>query len=241
MVLADVNEVKSPVGCRKSVPLTPTIVDFLLDLFSGSAHVIAELHNVAALGRSEGDLNLARALLREGRLDDAATALRNAADKGAYPWSVAWFSGLVNFQKGEMDAAIERFERILDTNFAEARRRGFDFSYDYRVRNQLALALFERAKHTPPGQDSETQLHAALGQFKSTLTIDPENATAHYGLAQVYASLGNEDAASHHRTLHEIYRPDDTAPGEAVQIARRRNPAANHAANALANLSVLPK
>ncbi|MCZ6618460.1 MAG: multiheme c-type cytochrome [Gammaproteobacteria bacterium] len=189
---------------------------------------------VAALGQSEGDLNLARALLREGRLDDAATALRNAADKGAYPWLVAWFSGLIDFQNGEMDSAIERFERILDTNFAEARRRGFDFSYDYRVRNQLALALFERAKHLRPGQDSETQLRAALGQFKSTLTIDSENVTAHYGLAQVYASLGNEDAASHHRTLHETYRPDDTAPGEAVQIARRRNPAANHAANALA-------
>ena len=189
---------------------------------------------VAALHRSDGDLNLARVRLREGRLNDASLALQRAADAGAYPWSVAWFGGLIDFQNGELDSAIDAFTRILDTRFSEARRRGFDFSLDYRVRNQLALALFERAKHARSERIAEPLLRQALVQFKATLELDSENVTAHYGLAQVYTRLGDEDAARHHRTLHETYRPDDTAPGQSLQLARRNNPAANQAADALA-------
>ena len=67
----------------------------------------AAFREVAELGRAEGDLNLARVLIREGRLDEAGEALRRAAANGAYPWSVAWFGALVDLQNGEFDAAIE--------------------------------------------------------------------------------------------------------------------------------------
>lgn len=188
---------------------------------------------VARLGRAEGDVNLARVMIREGRLAEASEALRRAASNGAWPWSVAWFGGLVDMQNGEFDAAIRSFTDLIDTRFEEARRRGFDFSRDYRVQNALALALFERAKLASTRAGEETLLRSALARHEAALAEDPENVTAHYGLAQIHARLGNEAAASHHRTLHSTYRPDDNAQDRAVAAARRRDPAANFAAEAL--------
>lgn len=188
---------------------------------------------VAGLGRAEGDVNLARVMIREGRLDEASEALRRAASNGAWPWSVAWFGGLVDMQNGEFEAAIRSFTDLIDTRFEDARQRGFDFSRDYRVQNALAQALFERAKLASTRADEETLLRSALVHHEAALGEDPENVAAHYGLAQVHARLGNEEAASRHRALHSIYRPDDNAQDRAVAAARRRDPAANFAAEAV--------
>ena len=57
--------------------------------------------------------------------------------------------------------------------------------------------------------------------------------TAHYNLALIQGQLGNRDKASYHRKLHERYRPDDNARDRAVSVARRANPAADHAAQAV--------
>ena len=188
---------------------------------------------VAALDRPEGDLNLARVMIREGRLDEAADSLRRAAANGAYPWSVAWFGGLVDMQNGEFDAAIASFTDLVDTRFEEARRRGFDFSRDYRVQNALAQALFERAKTAPTRDEEERLLRLAADRHEAALSEDPENVAAHYGLAQVHARLGDEETANRHRTLHATYRLDDNARDRAITAARRRDPAANFAADAV--------
>ena len=62
---------------------------------------------------------------------------------------------------------------------------------------------------------------------------DPENVAAHYGLAQAYADLGREAEAATHRALHAKYKPDDNARDRAVALARRRDPAADRAANSV--------
>ena len=193
----------------------------------------AAFHQVANLGRAEGDLNLARVLIREGRLDEAGEALRRAAANGAYPWSVAWFGALVDLQNGEFDAAIESLTALVETRFEEARRRGFDFSRDYRLLNTLGRALFERAKLAPSADDERQWLEAAAERYRQALAVDPENVTAHYGMAQVAARLGDEPMEDRHRGLHEKYRPDDNAKDRAIAAARRRDPAANHAAEAV--------
>ena len=193
----------------------------------------AAFHTVAALGQGAGDLNLGRLLLREGRLDEAAGALAMAAGKGAYPWSVAWFDAQVQLQTGRLDAAIDGFEQLASTRFAEARRRGFDFSRDYRLLNALGGALFERAKLASDAAAAEAWLRNAAERFAQALAIDPENAAAHYGLAQVHARLGDEPAASRHLALHDTYRRDDNAADRAVALARARDAAANHAAEAV--------
>ncbi|MEM7234174.1 MAG: multiheme c-type cytochrome, partial [Planctomycetota bacterium] len=90
---------------------------------------------VGELGRPDGPLNRARVYVKEGRLEEAVEALKMASanDPPAPPWSVAWFTGLVNKQNGNLDDAITSFLSLAKTEFPDARRRGFDFSRDYRL------------------------------------------------------------------------------------------------------------
>ena len=211
-------------------------------LRKGQGHQLRQaeqaFQQVERMGRAQGALNLARVYLKEGRLDDAVAALTRAAEHPEQdaPWTVTWFSGLVNKQNGELDAAIADFQRLAATEFPSARRRGFDFSRDYRVLNQLGQTLFERAKQFR-GESQRTQREAQLldaaGWFKRTLLIDVENLEAHYNLGLIYAFLGDTQNAAHHRRLHAKYKIDNNARDRAVNIHRKNNPAANHAAEAV--------
>ncbi len=191
---------------------------------------------VERLGRPDGALNLARVYFKEGRLDDAAGALRRAAAAGAPPWTVAWLSGLVNKENGYLDQAIADFERVLATGPSEVGARRFDFSADYEVINELGQALFERAK-LERGQSAESArqqfLQKAAAQFERTLQLDAENVTAHYALSLIYAQLGDAKRAADHTSLHARYKPDDNARDHAISTHRLANAAANHAAQSI--------
>ncbi len=199
----------------------------------------AAFEQVEALGRAEGALNLARVFYKEGRIEDAADALRRAAafDPPAPAWTLVWYSALVDRELGHLDRAIDGLEALADTRFQAARERGFDFSRDYRMLNELGRTLFERARQERGASRRATRLallESARERFEQVLSADPENLTAHYNLALVYAELGQPEKASQHRQLHEQYRPDDHAIERAVALHRSRNPAANHAAEAVA-------
>ncbi|HCP48812.1 MAG TPA: hypothetical protein DIT73_01170 [Gammaproteobacteria bacterium] len=172
-------------------------------------------------------------LLREGRLDEAIDALQSAGAQGAYPWSIDWFGGLVDLQNGNLDAAIESFTALTETKYPDAKARGFDFSWDYRLQNTLAQTLFERSKLTTSDPAEIVWLGRSVDHYQRSLRVDPENVTAHYGLAQVYARLDRPIQAEKHRQLHEKYRRDDNAHDRALASARRSNPAANHASEAV--------
>lgn len=191
---------------------------------------------VERLGRPDGPLNLARVFIKEGRLDDAALALERAAhfDPPPWRWTFAWLSGLVNKQNGFLDEAITQFRSILEDRHPELDRRGFDFSKDYEVINELGQTYFERSKFERMNPERQRQfLHLAIEQFERTLRLDFENVTAHYNLALIHSLLGDTERADSHRLLHERYRPDDNARDRAVTRARRRDPAADHAAQAI--------
>ena len=193
----------------------------------------AAFRQVIKLNRPEGELNLARVLLREGRLTEAVEALQSASVQGAYPWSVDWFGGLVDLQNGNLDDAIDAFTALVQTNYPEARSRGFDFSLDYRLTNTLAQTLFERSKLATSKRMEFAWLEQAAEHYQRSLRIDPENVTAHYGLAQVYARLVRPTEAEKYRQLHEKYRRDDNAHDFALASARISDPAANHASEAV--------
>jgi len=186
-----------------------------------------------ANGEDSGALNLARVFFKEGQLEPAATALRRASEKQVPPWTIDWFSALIDRENGHLDAAAGKLQAIINNRFADARQRGFDFSYDIRVLNELGRTLYERSRQQHGTQQREL-LVQAQGWFEKTLQIDPENLTAHYNLALVHKQLGNNDQAAMHRSLHEKYRPDDHAVEQAVARHRRENPAADHAAAAIA-------
>jgi tetratricopeptide (TPR) repeat protein len=194
---------------------------------------------VEKLGRYDGPLNLARVLYREGRLDEAVEAVRRAAehdDPAAPPWTVAWLSGLINREQGHLDEAEQNFRSVLQSPNEAMRKRGFDFRQDYEVINLLGQTLFDQARRLRGKQHQERRsalLQQAVEQFNRTLQLDPENATAHFGLQQIYAQLGNQQARQWHQDLHLKYKPDDNARDRAVAAARKKYPAANKAAEAV--------
>lgn len=188
---------------------------------------------VEAMGMSAGALNLARVYLEEGRLDEAADALRRAADhpEPPPPWSMAWFSGQLLFQQGHFDAALSAFEALVETRFAEARERGFDFSRDYRLLNQLGLTWLEISRGHENMEQREEALRQARSWFEAALNEDPENTSAHYNLARTLTDLGEPQLAEFHSAEYQRYRVDDNARDRAIALARRANPAADHAAD----------
>lgn len=193
---------------------------------------------VEELGRPDGPLNLGRVYLQEGRLEDAVQALSRSArfDPPAPIWSVLWFTGLVNKQHGFLDEAIDNFQAIVEMDSEETRRRRFDFSRDYRLLNELGQTLLERSKQErgeSGRQRRESLWREAQGLFERALRIDPENLAAHYNLALLYELRGEAESAARHRELYAKYKPDDNAHDLAVVAARRRYPAANHAAEAI--------
>ncbi|MDX1630846.1 MAG: multiheme c-type cytochrome [Thermoanaerobaculia bacterium] len=194
---------------------------------------------VEELGRPDGPLNLARVYLAQGTVEDkAVAALERAAtfDPPAPSWSVAWFTGLVNKQNGYLDEAIASFRSLVEANTPEIREREFDFSQDYRLLNELGQTLFERAKQErgPENRDRRIAfLEEAVEMFERTLAIDVENVTAHYNLALILNQLGRREAAAEHLDLYREYKPDDNARDRAVALARARDPAADHAAEAI--------
>ncbi|MCB1127818.1 MAG: tetratricopeptide repeat protein, partial [Verrucomicrobiae bacterium] len=196
----------------------------------------AAFAEVEARGRWDGPVNLARVYFKEGRLDAAVAALQRAAafDPPAPRWLVAWFSGLVNKQNGFLDEAIAEHASIVDERDPEMLERGFDFSRDYIVLTELGQTLYERSKweRADPARQREI-LEQARARFHQALVLDPENLAAHYNLGLIETQLGNPEPAAEHRRLHEKFRPDDNARDRAIARERRRNPAADHAAQAI--------
>ncbi len=195
--------------------------------------------HVEKLGRADGPLNLARVYFKEGRLNDAVAALQRANDSTRFTpagnrWTIAWLNGLVDKQNGYLDKAIAELTSILEDRYPELEKRGFNFSRDYEVINELGQTLYERAKAERANPERQKEfLQAAVRRFEDTLAIDSENVTAHHNLAQLYTQLGDNTKAAEHRALHERYRPDDNARDRAVAAARLHDPAADHAAQAI--------
>jgi len=195
---------------------------------------------VEKLNRWDGPLNLARAFNSEGRLDDATAALQRAAsyrDAEGFPhWTWAWLSGVVNRQQGNFPAAIQNLRTVVDDGFPSAEKRGFDFSYDYLVLNELGGALFDLASKRQRQDrlpEAEQLWREAVAVFKRTLAVDSENASAHYHLERLYEALKQPAPAAEHRKLHAVYKVDDSAQNTVLLQASKRYPAAKHAAAAV--------
>ncbi len=196
----------------------------------------AAFSKVEALGRPEGPINLARVYFKEGRVDDAAQALQRAAAFDPQPprWSMAWFTGQVHAQRGELDQAITNYRSILEDQYQELEDRDFDFSKDYVVINELGQTYYLRSKLERDRPEAEKQfLNLAIEQFQKALELDSENQIAHYNLSLLYGELGRKGLAEHHRKAHERYRVDDNARDRAVATARARDSAARHASQSI--------
>ena len=184
---------------------------------------------VASRQSEHGSVNLARTYLRQGNLTAAKRQLHknNAGSKS--PWKVAWLQGQIAFTEGKLDQAITTFERILATDFDQARTRGFDFSRDFTVRNTLANAYLVRGQRDDNAEDIlQAKFHLAR-----VLAEDAENSAAHYSLSQVHSLSGNAEQAAFYLDAHRRYRVNETDIAQAINKARQDN-LVNHAADPLA-------
>lgn len=209
-------------------------------LLSGElSNAEAAFAEVEALGRPDGPLNRARVYLAQGAVQDRAIeALERAAafDPPAPPWLVALFTGMINKQNGYLDEAIASFEKVLTVDSEETRRRGFDFSKDYRLLNELGQTLVERSKlerGEARGEARRQYLERAVELFEAALEVDPENATSHYNLGLAYRQIGEPERSKEHFEAYQKYRVDDNARDRAIVVARAADPAADHAADAI--------
>ena len=205
----------------------------------------AAFREVKKLDRWDGSLNLARVLNREGRLDEAVEELRLAKqyeDVEGFPvWTYAWLSGIVNAQQGNLEDAETNLRSVLEDSSEEMQKRGFDFSLDVEVINELGRTLFDlgnRRERQQRSDEAQEKFREAVEQFQSALRVDPENVTAHYNLQLLYERLGDQELFAKHQRLHERYKPDDNAEGRAVRLAREKYPAANQAAEAVVKYSL---
>jgi tetratricopeptide (TPR) repeat protein len=171
-------------------------------------------------------------MIRAGRIDDAASALSDAGrhSPAALPWTLDWFGARVNRENGHYQEALESLTRLVETRYPDARNRGFDFSRDVRLLNELGTVHFALARREV-GEGQDAGLEEANSWFQKTLVEDPENVTAHWNLAQLNDLMGNAEVASEHRGFHRKYKPDDSARDEAISAHRIANPPANHAAS----------
>lgn len=190
---------------------------------------------VESLGRPDGPLNLARVYINEGLVQtDAPAALERAAKftPPAYQWSLLWFSAQVDIRNGDYDAAIASLKEIIRGGFKQAEGKNFDFSKDYNLQTTLGNAIYQSALRQR-GDERAATMNEAREVFETALRYDTENLAAHYGLMQIYKDLGDVANEQKHAALHAKYKPDDNASDFAVAEARRRYPAANHAAEAV--------
>jgi tetratricopeptide (TPR) repeat protein len=195
---------------------------------------------VEKLKRWDGPMNLARVHNTEGELDEAVAALQRASaysgEEGYPRWTWAWLSGVVNRQQSRFDEAILNLRSVLEDRTPDMEKRGFDFSLDFEIINLLGQTLFDQARiRARQGREQEAHqlFQQAVTEFKKTLEIDSEDVTAHHNLQLLYAELGDEAKSKEHESLHRRYKPDDTAQGRAVRLAREKYPAANQAAEAV--------
>ncbi len=202
----------------------------------------AAFKEVEKLGRYDGPLNLARVYFADSMYDDGVAALgRAAAFKPpaavAPRWTLDWLSGQINRKQGHLPEAIEHFKSVVDGRTKEMIDRGFDFSLDIEVMNELGETLFDHARNLERDPDAkeayDAVLQDAINTFERTLKVDSEDATAHYNLSLLQALVKEDAKAKEHHLAHLRYKPDDNARDLAVNKARKDNPAANHAAEAL--------
>ena len=104
-------------------------------------------HEVVRQGQPAGWLNVARTYIADRRFDQAAQALEKARPHRAElaHWTFDWLAGTINLENGYLDEAIDNFESAMKPT-GQTKARGFDFSQDYRLLNELATAYFERSK-----------------------------------------------------------------------------------------------
>lgn len=153
-------------------------------------------------------MDLARAALADGALEDALAHVRTADGIESGHPTAAWLLARVRFAQGNHPAALEAL--------SVARKA---FPRDRELLAMEANILFKLER------DDE-----AAQRLEAILEIDPEHLTAHALLTRIRAAQGDDEAAAKHEAAWNRVRPA-SADKIATERARREHPALDRRAN----------
>ncbi len=188
---------------------------------------------VAKLGQDEGYLNLVRLYYQQGQLEKAKNTLAKInLTQIDNPWTVAWYKALIFRDNGLLDNAIALFQKLLETDWPDAKTRGFDFAKSTQLLNIYAESRMMRSTFNEQKITSDdSDLFKAKILYQKSLKIDPENSIAHFGLYKIFVKQNNLTQAKYHKQQHQTYKEDDSANNSAIRLARSKSDYADQMAN----------
>ncbi len=148
---------------------------------------------------ADGWVNVARALVQEGNVDQAIPYLKRAIALNRKLASAYYYMGQVDLTKGDYPQSYAEYAIAADIHPA-----------DRVVSNAMGRVLFLEQKYAQ-----------AVKQFQHTLSIDPENLGAHYNLMLCYRGLQKYAKSDREEKLFLRFKEDEAA--EAIAGPYERN------------------
>ena len=130
-------------------------------------------------------MNIGRVRVQEGNLVEARRCCSKALALAPDLAQANYFMARVEKTEGKLQAAVNRLEKVTA-----------QYPKDRVVHNDLGRNLFLMQRYKE-----------AMAQFEQTLTIDPEDLTAHYNLMLCYNGLGDEARSRSTRSCTCASRP----------------------------------
>lgn len=175
--------------------------------------------------------NLADALARQGRSEEAIVHYEAAESLHAYPPSQLLSLGLYELQHGHGDAAIQQFKRVQqspDPSLKQSALDGIGAAYLQRGSRDLAKESYARALEINPGD-----AHALLGLGVIAYPTDPASAATYFSRA-VAIQPSDVSLLLLATALHKHGRSTESAA--AVQRAQQISPNLSQAQETVSRL-----
>ena len=116
----------------------------------------------------------------------------------------------------------------------QRRERGYDFSRDERVWNELATVRFQIARRAATDEAYESEIGRALEAVNRSLELNSQRARTWFLASRLFEAAGDDEGAARALAEFEVIRPDDNARDRAIRLARSRSEIADHAAEPIA-------
>jgi tetratricopeptide (TPR) repeat protein len=137
----------------------------------------------------DGWVNIGRVRVQEGNLVGAREVLEKALALAPDLARANYFMSRVEKSEGKLQQAVNRLERV-----------SAQYPKDRVVHNDLGRTLFLMRRYKE-----------AVAEFEQTLSIDPEDLTAHYNLMLCYNGLNEEARSKEHEERYLRFKADEAS------------------------------
>jgi Flp pilus assembly protein TadD len=137
----------------------------------------------------DGWVNIGRVRVQEGNVEGAREVLEKALALAPDLARAHYFYSRVLKAEGDLEGSAKHLRKVIA-----------QYPRDRVVRNDLGRVLFLQRRYAQ-----------AVEQLETTLTIDPEDLTAHYNLMLAYNGLARHDRAKEHQQRYMRLKADESS------------------------------